>query len=79
MGRKLIGTYPPPPPSLPECLRAALDLYRVSPPVFRKLPDRGIATRVNISPLESLRRALLELPPNESATDKKPPPKSSES
>lgn len=28
----------------------ALDLYRVKPLVFRKLPDLGIATRVKISP-----------------------------
>lgn len=55
---KRVKTYPPPPPplSLPELRRVALDLYRVRPPVLRKLPDLGIATRVSMSPLVSPER-----------------------
>ncbi|KNC25920.1 hypothetical protein FF38_10327 [Lucilia cuprina] len=58
------GTYPPPPPFnppiFPELRRAALDLYLVRPPVLRKLPDLGIATRVNISPLSPLRNPVFD-------------------
>lgn len=41
-------TYPPPPPHLAR--RVARDLYLANPAVFKKLPERGIATRVIISP-----------------------------
>lgn len=42
--------YPPPPPFFPAVARRTWDLYRAKPLVFRKLPERGIATRVIISP-----------------------------